>query len=205
MPLAHQRQVIERMRTALNPPAGVQAQLAGLPVLAADADGSLSSVSSRFLMLAVSLALVALALLAVLRRPRRVLVPLVPIVFATGWSALLVYALRIPLNPMSATLGTLVIAITTEFSVLLSERVCRQQGVGMALPLAIDDAYRTTGIAVLTSAVTAIAGFGVLIVSDITMLRDFGVLTLVDLSASLAGVMVVLPATIALVGLKPAK
>ncbi len=221
MPLARQRRVIESMRAALGsaggpasashvagsgtPGRGVQAQLAGLPVLAADADGSLSSVSSRLLMLAVSLVLVGLALLATLRRPRRVIVPLVPIVFATGWSALLVYALRIPLNPMSATLGTLVIAITTEFSVLLSERVCRQQGVGMALPLAVDDAYRTTGVAVLTSAVTAIAGFGVLIVSDITMLREFGVLTLVDLSASLAGVMLVLPATLALVGLKAPK
>jgi hypothetical protein len=202
MPLSRQRQVIESMRAALNPPRGVQAQLAGLPVLAADADGSLSSVPDRLLMLALSLVLVGLALLAALRRPRRVLVPLVPIVLATGWSALLVYALRIPLNPMSATLGTLVIAITTEFSVLLSERVCRQRGAGMSLPQAIDDAYRTTGVAVLTSAVTAIAGFGVLMVSDITMLRDFGVLTLVDLSASLVGVMLVLPATLSLVDLR---
>ena len=68
---------------------------------------------------------------------------------------------------------------------------------------AIDDAYRTTGIAVLTSALTAIAGFAVLIVSNITMLRDFGLLALVDLSVSLAGVMVVLPATLGLIDLRP--
>ena len=42
---------------------------------------------------------------------------------ATGWSALLLFLARASrLNPMSATLGTLVIAVTTEFSVLLSER-----------------------------------------------------------------------------------
>ena len=122
---------------------------------------------------------------------------------ATGWSALLVYALRIPLNPMSATLGTLVIAVTTEFSVLLSERVRRQLQVGMSLEQAIENAYRTTGVAVLTSAVTAIAGFGVLVVSNITMLRDFGFLTLVDLSVSLAGVMLVLPAVLGILGREP--
>jgi uncharacterized protein len=202
MPLSRQRQVVEQMRAALDPPSGTAARLAGLPVLAADAEGSLSSASDRLLMLVVSLALVAAALLAALRRARRVLVPLIPIVLATGWSGLLVYALRIPLNPMSATLGTLVIAITTEFSVLLSERVSRQQGAGMTRRQAIDDAYRTTGIAVLTSALTAIAGFAVLVVSNITMLRDFGLLALVDLTVSLAGVMLVLPATLGMIDLK---
>ena len=41
---------------------------------------------------------------------------------ATGWSGLVVAALGISLNPMSATLGALVIAIATEFSVILSAR-----------------------------------------------------------------------------------
>jgi predicted RND superfamily exporter protein len=51
---------------------------------------------------------------------------------------------------------------------------------------------------VLASGITAIAGFGVLVFSDITMLRDFGLVTLVDLTVSLAGVMLVLPAVLAL-------
>ena len=41
-------------------------------------------------------------------------------------------------------------------------------------------------------------GFGVLVLSSITMLRDFGFVTLVDLSVSLAGVLLVLPAVLAL-------
>ncbi len=203
MPLSRQRRVIEQMRAALDPPAGTSAQLSGLPVLAADAEGSLASSGDRLLMIVLSLGLVAAALLLALRNVRRVLIPLIPIVLATGWSALLVCILRIPLNPMSATLGTLVIAITTEFSVLLSERVFRQRGIGMGRREALDDAYRTTGIAVLTSALTAIAGFAVLVVSNITMLRDFGLLALVDLSVSLAGVMLVLPATLGLIELQP--
>ena len=47
---------------------------------------------------------------------------------------------------------------------------------------------------------TAIAGFGVLVLSDIRMLRDFGLVTLIDLSVSLAGVLVALPAALLLFG-----
>ena len=39
-------------------------------------------------------------------------------------------------------------------------------------------------------------GFGVLVLSDIRMLRDFGVVTLIDLSVSLLGVLVALPAAL---------
>ena len=49
----------------------------------------------------------------------------------------------------------------------------------------------------LASGVTAIAGFAVLIASDIAMLRDFGFVTVIDLAVALLGVMVVLPAALA--------
>jgi uncharacterized protein len=196
MPLSRQEQVIDYMGAHLHPPAGTSAALAGLPVLAAEANASLSSTWHRFLTLIVSLLAVALVLLAVLRRRDRALVPLAPIVMATGWSALILYLIGIPLNPMSATLGTLVIAISTEFSVLLSERYRQERAAGHDLPAALARTYRSTGAAVLASGVTAIVGFGVLVFSDITMLRDFGFVTLIDLSVSLLGVLLVLPAVL---------
>ncbi len=122
---------------------------------------------------------------------------MIPIAFATGWSALILFLIGIPLNPMSATLGTLVIAISTEFSVLLSERYRQERAAGHDLQTALGRTYRSTGTAVLASGITAIMGFGVLIFSNITMLRDFGFVTLVDLSVSLGGVLLVLPAVLA--------
>ncbi|MFZ1994026.1 MAG: MMPL family transporter, partial [Solirubrobacteraceae bacterium] len=197
MPLSRQQQVIDYMRAHLDPPAGTTAALAGLPVLAAQANASLSSTGHRFLTLIAGLLAVALVLLAVLRTRERALVPLAPIVMATGWSALILFLIGIPLNPMSATLGTLVIAISTEFSVLLSERYRQERAAGHDLHAALGRTYRSTGAAVLASGVTAIAGFGVLVFSDITMLRDFGFVTLIDLSVSLVGVLLVLPAVLA--------
>jgi uncharacterized protein len=127
-------------------------------------------------------------------------VPLIPIALATGWSALILFAVRVPLNPMSVTLGALVIAISTEFSVLLSERHRQELRAGHDAIEALRRSYRRTGAAVAASGVTAIAGFGVLVLSDIRMLRDFGLVTLIDLSVSLLGVLVALPAALALFG-----
>jgi predicted RND superfamily exporter protein len=196
MPLSRQQQVIDYMRAQLHPPPGVTASLTGLPVLAAEANGALSSSARRLLTLLAGLVAVGLVLLAVFRDARRALVPLVPIVLATGWSALILFLIQIPLNPMSATLGALVIAISTEFSVLLSERFRQERAAGHGTPEALRRTYRSTGLAVLASGITAIAGFGVLGLSSITMLRDFGFVTLIDLTVSLAGVLVVLPATL---------
>jgi len=196
MPLAKQQRVIDYMSSQLHPPPGVTARLAGLPVLAAQANSALSSSGRRLLTLIAGLIAVGLVLLAVFRDVRRALVPLIPIALATGWSALILYATRIPLNPMSATLGALVIAISTEFSVLLAERYRSERLGGASQAQALALTYRSTGRAVLASGITAIAGFGVLVASDITMLRDFGFVTLIDLTVSLAGVLLVLPAVL---------
>jgi hydrophobe/amphiphile efflux-3 (HAE3) family protein len=198
MPLARQQAVIDYMSSRLHPPAGVSAHLAGLPVLAAEANQALSSSSRRLLTLVAGLIAVGLVLTLVFRALGRAVVPMIPIAFATGWSALILYLIGIPLNPMSATLGTLVIAISTEFSVLLSERFREERAAGHDLPVALARTYQSTGAAVLASGVTAIVGFGVLVFSNITMLRDFGFVTLVDLSVSLGGVLLVLPAVLAL-------
>ncbi|MEA2333925.1 MAG: uncharacterized protein QOG40_415 [Solirubrobacteraceae bacterium] len=201
MSLQEQQQLIDQMRSILRPPAGVSAQLVGLPVLAAKSAAEVASPLRRVETLLASLAVVALVLLLAFRGDlRRALVPLVPIALASGWSALILFAVRVPLNPMSVTLGALVIAVSTEFSVLLAERHRQERLAGHDTIEALRRSYRRTGAAIAASGVTAIAGFGVLALSDISMLRDFGLVTLIDLSVSLLGVLVALPAVLVLSG-----
>src|SRR6185437_14423465 len=119
-----------------------------------------------------------------------------PTVLATGWASLLIWITGIPLNPMSAALGALTIAIATEFAVILSGRFEQERSIGVDVATALRRAYERTGAAVLASGLTAIAGFAVLIASDIRMLRDFGAVTVIDLAAALLGVVVILPATL---------
>jgi uncharacterized protein len=197
MSLTEQQRVIDEMRSSLHPPAGVSARLVGLPVLAAKSAAEVSSPLRRVVTLLASLAIVALVLLLAFGGDvRRALVPLAPVALASGWSALVLFLVRVPLNPMSVTLGALVIAISTEFGVLLSERHRQERLAGHDTIEALRRAYRRTGAAVAASGVTAIAGFGVLVLSDIRMLRDFGLVTLIDLSVSLLGVLVALPAAL---------
>jgi uncharacterized protein len=197
MSLQDQQRLIEQMRSTLKPPAGISAQLVGLPVLAAQSGSEVADPWRRLETLLAGLAAVALVLLVAFRGDRRrALVPLVPIALATGWSALVAFVVRVPLNPMSVTLGALVIAISTEFSVLLSERHRQERLAGLDTIEALRRSYQRTGAAVAASGVTAIFGFGVLILSDIRMLRDFGIVTLIDLTVSLLGVLVALPAAL---------
>ena len=201
MPFDEQKRLIDSIRdeidppgTENDPPAGVEADVVGLPVLAADANSALES--NSYLLALAGLIAVALVLFAVYRSAERALVPLIPIVFATGWSALVIYLAGIPLNPMSATLGALVIAIATEFSVLLSARYHEERGAGSSVGEALRTAYTRTGAAVAASGITAIAGFAALIATDIRMLRDFGLVTVLDLAVALIGVLLVLPAAL---------
>ena len=201
MPFDQQKELIDDIRAQVNPPGtandpppGVSAQVLGLPVLAADANSALSG--SRYLVTIAGLLAVALVLIAAYRSASRALVPLIPIVLATGWSSLVLWVAGVPLNPMSATLGALVIAIATEFSVLLSARYHEERRRGGTMGEALRRAYARTGAAVLASGVTAIAGFAVLVFTDIRMLRDFGLVTVFDLGVALVGVLLVLPAAL---------
>jgi len=201
MPFDEQKQLIDDIRaqldppgTADDPPAGVTADVVGLPVLAADANSALSG--SRYLVTIAGLVAVAVALLAAYRSLRRALVPLIPIVMATGWSSLILWLTGVPLNPMSATLGALVIAIATEFSVLISARYREERARGGTMGEALRRTYARTGAAVMASGITAIAGFAVLTLTDIRMLRDFGLVTVLDLGVALLGVLLVLPAAL---------
>jgi predicted RND superfamily exporter protein len=201
--LEDQQALIERIReevgkpgTPGGPPPGVDVELAGLPVIAAAAASDLSS--SRYWLTLAGLLAVALVLFVAYRSVARTLVPLAPVVLASGWSALVLWISGVPLNPMSAALGALTIAIATEFSVILSARFHEERGAGRSAAEALRAAYARTGAAVLASGVTATAGFAVLIASDVRMLRDFGFVTVIDLAVALIGVMVALPAALIL-------
>ena len=205
MPLDEQKALIDAIRAEIDPPGtdndpppGVSAEVVGLPVLAADANAALSTQPLLADRSPGSLA-VALVLLAVYRS----LAPGARAADPDRARDRLVGARPrgdrgIPLNPMSATLGALVIAIATEFSVILSARYDEERDAGRSVGEALRrdlraDRHRRS----LASGVTAIAGFAVARPRPTSaMLRDFGLVTVVDLARRPAGVMLVLPAAL---------
>ena len=216
-PLEEQQALIDDIREQVDPPGGpspppgVTVEVAGLQVLIADANTSLER--SRWWLPAAGIAAVALILLLLWRSVRRTLAVLVPVVFATGWSSLAVAATGYPLNPMSATLGALVIAVSTEFSIILASRFWEEREAGESVGEALRKTYSRAGFATLSSGATVIAGFAVLALagplgsiglpSVAPILSDFGLVTVVDLFVALGAVLLVVPASLALFETRP--
>lgn len=186
--------VLDRLRDELDPPAGITATVTGLPTLFADASTAISSPTRRLLTLVGSLVLVGGLLLVVTRSRRRGAIPVLPVALAAGWCGLLTWLLGLPLNPLSVVLAALIVAIGTEFSVLLTERYHQEREAGYSDVDAIARAASSTGSAVGASAATTIAGFAVLAVSDIPLLRQFGLITVLELFVAVLAVTIVLPA-----------
>src|SRR5262249_27903754 len=152
-PLSDQQSLIDDIRSQINPPGGPSpppgptVELAGPPGLAAQANTDLSQ--PRWRLPLAGLLPLGSARPRIYPSVRRAVVPLIPVLMATGWSGLVVAALGVSLNPMSATLGALVIAISTEFSVLLSARYTSERQTGAPVGEALRRSYERTGAAVL--------------------------------------------------------
>ena len=186
--------VIRTSRAGQGPPDGVNVEVTGLPVVITSAVDDLAS--SRFLLIGAGILLIALVLALIYRSPWRVVVPILPILIAGGWSAMIISALGVKLNPLSAVLAVLVTAIATEFSVIMAGRYYQQRATGMSIGNALRSSYGSTGMAIAASGFTAIAGFAALGFSDIPILRDFGLIAVLDLGVALLGVALVLPAAL---------
>jgi uncharacterized protein len=188
------REVIGDMRSQLDPPAGVTAELAGEPVVD---DAVRSDLETSRWTLGLAAILLLLGLLFVLYgRIEHAIVPLVPAVLATGWAALAIWALQVPLNPVSAALGALMIAAGTALATVFYSRYGAARAAGRSASEAIDEAWKgPAGDVTVASAVLA-AGSLALTASDFKLLRDFGVVGLVGLLLELVALVVVLPATL---------
>ena len=151
---------------------------------------------NRGLITGIGIAVVLLGLLVIYRNWRRALIAVIPIALVTGWSSALMWAAGIDLNPLTAVLGALVIAIGTEFTVLLLSRYWEERAKGIAHDLAMEEAVTKVGRAITASALTVAAGFGALIASSFPALRDFGIIIVVDVVFALIVTVTVVPALV---------
>ncbi|MBJ7458166.1 MAG: MMPL family transporter [Thermoleophilaceae bacterium] len=197
--LNDQKKSIDALRSRIDdkpPPAGTTATVVGLSAQAADASGALSNPFRRLLIALVALGLLLLVVRGVSGTWRKAWAPVISVAAAAGISALLLFVLRIDLNPMSAALGVFIIAIAGEFTLLIHMQYLRERAdaPGLETIAAFRRAYNNIGPAVFASGITAIAGFAALAVSDINMLRGFAIVAVVDLAVALASTVLLLPA-----------
>ena len=191
MPMAELNRLTEDMEADLSPPAGVSASLAGRSAILAHSVTTLTE--NRLLITLIALVGIVTGLTIIYRNLIRSVLPVVPILLVVGWSSAVMYLLGVELNPLTAVLGSLIIGIGTEFTVLLMERYHEEKARGEPPAQAMVIAVSRIGRAISASGLTVIGGFTALLFSDFPMLRDFGKVTLIDMSLCLASTLVVLP------------
>jgi predicted RND superfamily exporter protein len=139
-----------------------------------------------------ALGFVALWLLVRGRLRPRALLPIVPVALAVGVATFVMWALGFTLTPLTTVAAPLVIAVATEFTVLLEARYREERAKG-ATPAEACAALPRIGRAFVASGLTLVGGFAVMAASPMTLLRDFGIVVAIDVVVALISALVVMP------------
>jgi predicted RND superfamily exporter protein len=178
------------LRDDLAPPAGVTATPSGLAVIGIELVHGMEANRSRLTLAA----LLIVALWLVARgglRPRAIL-PLVPIAIAVGVSTFVVWAVGIELTPLTTVAAPLVIAVATEFTILLEARYSEERRRGRSPEEAVSVGLPRIGRAFVASGLTLVGGFGVMALSPMPLLREFGIVVAIDVVIALACALVIM-------------
>jgi predicted RND superfamily exporter protein len=175
----------------LAPPPGVTATPAGLAVIGVELVNGLEAGRRTLSLIALSLVFVWLVLAQ--RRFVQAVLVLVPVSIAVALSSLAVAALGIELTPLTTVAGPLVIAVGTEFSVLVVARYVEEREGGHDAATAVTEGVPHIGRAFVASGLTLVGGFGVLAFSPMPLLRDFGIVVALAVLFALATTLVLLP------------
>ena len=170
---------------------GVRFAPVGNVALSAETIGSV--IDSRLLMDGLCLLAILIILLLLYRRFVRSIFIIICIGIVIGWSSLTMYLFGIPLNPLTAILGVITTAIGTEFMVLLTSRYEEEKSLGESPREAMLTAVAKMGRAIVTTGVTTLGGFGVLIASNFVIIRDFGLATVIGIFLCLVSAIIVMP------------
>lgn len=150
-----------------------------------------SQLSSLALTLAAALVLLVVNFWFEARRPMLGLVTTLPVVLVVLWSFGLMAAFGIPFGPVTATISALAIGIGIPYMIHITHRFLEDRRRYPDLDRAIESTLSHTGGALMGSAITTVAGFGILVTSTTIPFRQFGFVTAYTiLLASLTAVLV---------------
>ena len=186
--------LLQLMKDNAQPPTGVHISPVGS--LAFGASMMDAMVGTRFTMNLICLGAVLIVLLVVYRRFGSTIFTIMSVGAVIAWSSLDMYLIGIPLSPLTAVMGVIIIGICTEFMVLLIGRYEEEKKQGLLPRDAMVTALSKIGRAIVTTALTTLGGFGVLIASDFVLIRDFGIATVLGVFLILIITITVMPGLI---------
>jgi len=174
-----------------SPPPGTTVTITGNSVVLFEVIDALTS--GRMLMTILGIILVFIGLLAIYRNYLKALTPVITMLIVVGWSGGIMYYTGFEYTPMTATLGALILAVGSEYSILMMERYFEEKDKGATPEKAMHEASTKMGIAIVSSGLTTVFGFAALIYSPFNITSGFGFITVVDVILALFATFVVFP------------
>jgi uncharacterized protein len=193
--LAEREQLLDDLAVDLDrdlaPPPGVSVTPSGLAVVGVELVNNAEAGRPDLTLRALGFVLIWMVL--ALRRVVPALLIVAPVAIAVGLSSLAIAVFGIELTPLTTLAGPLVIAIGTEFSVLVAYRYFEERARGRTPDQATAVGLPRIGRAFVASGLTLIGGFAVLAFSPMPLLRDFGIVVALVVLITLVSTLAVLP------------
>lgn len=153
-----------------------------------------SQVSSLILTLIAALILLVANFWFEARRPMLGVITTIPVALVVLWSFGLMVLFGIPFGPVTATIAALAIGIGIPYMIHITHRYLEERTMTESPEAAITQTLIHTGGALAGSAITTVAGFGILVTSTTIPFRQFGFVTAYTILLALVGAILVLPA-----------
>ena len=157
-----------------------------------------SQVSSLILTLAAALVLLVVNFWYEARRPMLGVITTIPVVLVVLWSFGLMAAFGIAFGPVTATISALAIGIGIPYMIHITHRFLEDRDRHPDLATAMESTLTHTGGALAGSALTTVAGFGILVTSTTIPFRQFGFVTAYTILLAMLTAVLVLPSLLVL-------
>lgn len=152
-----------------------------------------SQVSSLLLTLGAALLLLIINFWIEARRPMLGVITTVPVGLVVLLAFGIMAGLGIPFGPVTATIAALAIGIGIPYMIHITHRYEEDRSRTDDADQAIESTLTFTGGALAGSAITTIAGFGILVVSSTIPFRQFGFVTAYTILLALIAAVLFLP------------
>ena len=179
---------------------GVEATATGQPLVSKALNDRVATTLIEGLALTLAVVLALLALRFRRREGSATLgaLTLAPVACSVTWLLATMALLDIPIGLITALVGSISVGLGVDYAVHVSDRFAREYDGDTDAGAALLATVTGTGGALLSSAVTTAAGFGVLSLSLLPALRQFGFVLAVGIVYSLLASVVVQPSLLAL-------
>ncbi|HHC08046.1 MAG TPA: hypothetical protein ENK55_04955 [Actinobacteria bacterium] len=153
-----------------------------------------SQVTSLLLTILAALALLVVNFTYESRRPMLGVLTTLPVGLVVLWSFAVMALVGIPFGPVTATISALAVGIGIPYMIHVTHRYLEDRVRRPTAEEAIRETLLHAGGALTGSALTTIAGFGVLVISSTIPFRQFGFVTAYTIFLAVVGAVLVLPA-----------